>query len=252
LHFNIRKHLNELRPSFVNLVRPKILSTTSIAWPNPHIWQADLLKFLAVDRWDKILCLEHETLSLAGQDAKWDIPTVRQLDVSYEVPDAARPIFYFNPITANFQQSSFFPKHKSGLLFSNLYTPMSRVCRFGGSIGRSSRFERLFCDCQKSQQYSPSGYSFGPNKESIPTWKIPLGVLLAFIAIFCRGRWGNRAWVDLLTFFGALFAGALILLGYEDRAPEDQHHSDEVLQTPDLLEHAKNVSQKHLTYSLFM
>jgi hypothetical protein len=105
---------------------------------------------------------------------------------------------------------------------------------------------------QKSKQYRPSRYSVWPTKQSKPTWKVPFGVLLAFIAILARGRWGNRAWVDLLTFFSALFAGALILLGYEEGAPKDQSHSDEVLPSSQLLEHVENVSQKHLTYLVYM
>jgi hypothetical protein len=111
---------------------------------------------------------------------------------------------------------------------------------------------RLFRNCQQRKQYRPSGYSIGPSKESIPTWEVPLGVLLAFIAIFARGRWGNRCWVDLLTFFGALFAGALILMGYEDGAPEDDASPKKIFQPMPILEHRENVSQKHLTYTIYL
>jgi hypothetical protein len=123
--------------------------------------------------------------------------------------------------------------------------------RFRGAR-RSSGFVRLLGNRQEREQYRPILYSLGPTKESIPTWKVPLGVFLAFIAIFARGRWGDRTRVDLLTFVTALFAGALIFLGYEDGEPEDQHHSEKVFQAPEMVEHGKNVSQKHLTFTVFL
>lgn len=110
----------------------------------------------------------------------------------------------------------------------------------------------LFSNRQQREQYRPGCYSLGPSKESIPTWQVPLGVLLAFIAIFCRGRWGDRPRGDLLTFFGALLAGALILLGYVDSAPEENYHPEKVFQPMPILEHRENVSQKHLTYTFYL
>jgi hypothetical protein len=54
--------------------------------------------------------------------------------------------------------------------------------------------------------------------------------------------------VDLTTFFLALLAGGLILMGYEDGAPENKSSPKKVFQPLQLLKHGEIVPQKHLTW----
>jgi hypothetical protein len=66
----------------------------------------------------------------------------------------------------------------------NVSLPKSGLSGFFRSVGGSAGLCRLVSNNQEGQQDSPSSDSFGPTKDSIPTWQVPCGVLCAFIAVF--------------------------------------------------------------------
>lgn len=122
-----------------------------------------------------------------------------------------------------------------------------------GSLSSFTSLSSLFRNSKQSEKNSPCCDSLGPTKQSIPTWQVPCGIICAFIAIFVRGRYGEKPAVDLGTFFLILVAGALILMGYIDEEPKDQGDSYRILPRSYTFQHdAQNCITKTLDSRIFM
>ena len=115
------------------------------------------------------------------------------------------------------------------------------------SLRRPARFSRLLCEGQQCEKNRPSRDSFGPTKDSEPTWQVPCGVVCAFVAILLMSRWGHRPGVELGAFLLILVAGCLILTGYVDTEPKDNCHSNSVLPRDQSFQHnGRNCTTKTL------
>lgn len=102
---------------------------------------------------------------------------------------------------------------------------------------RSSGFSRLLGYDNESEKQSPCLEAF-PTKESIPTWRVPLGLAYIAFGVFTvmRGR-------ERICWFLGMGCGILgvlfVLTGYIERGPNNEQNCRYVLQHD-----GKNVSQK--------
>lgn len=104
------------------------------------------------------------------------------------------------------------------------------------SFGRNRSLAGLFRQSQKSQDECPRCYTVWPSKSAIPTWKVPLGIGLAFLAVFNMVRWGNLTGVKIYALCLALLACFFILTGYESCDYKDCGH-DNYVPNQYLLQH---------------
>jgi hypothetical protein len=110
------------------------------------------------------------------------------------------------------------------------------------SLSSPSTFSRLLSDGQQSQNNRPGCYALGPSKESVPTWRVPLGVFSVFIGLIVMRFRGDsrRGWLSALLC--GLGGGALVLNGYV--GCESENHSKYRQVFP---HNRKSVTQKCLT-----
>jgi IS1 family transposase len=113
-----------------------------------------------------------------------------------------------------------------------------------GSVSRLCGFYGLFRYYDKSKENRPHCYSVRPSKESIPTWRVPLGVICVGIGVLIMCFCGGSPIGEL----GALACGSigvmLILNGYIDCESGYNRNGKQYQITP---HDVHIVPRKHLT-----
>jgi hypothetical protein len=125
---------------------------------------------------------------------------VSQFYGSLEVPETFNNLYDFDRTYHEVQSRPLLFPHQIQLGEGGSSASVRGIGGVSSGIGCAAGFIRLLGYRHKRKQYCPGPYSFGPTKQSIPTWKVPLG-----------------------------FSGGLILMGYEDGTPEDSHNGYQIL-----------------------
>ena len=109
-------------------------------------------------------------------------------------------------------------------------------------LGGLRAFLSLLSNSQKGQQNNPSCYAVRPSKESIPTWRVPLGFICVIWGMLIMRFYGDSCigwWCALL--FGVIGV-TLILNGYIDCETGDHSEYRQIFP-----HNCKSVTQKYLT-----
>jgi len=117
-------------------------------------------------------------------------------------------------------------------------------------FGRLSRLISLPANNGKGQNNGPDCYALRPCQEYVPAWRLGCAFAVLFCAIAVL-RWRNGGWQG--KFCGVSFlilTGALILTGHQYYCDDQPNHPSEDCQP--LQHNEKNVSHKHLTYTVYL
>jgi IS1 family transposase len=107
----------------------------------------------------------------------------------------------------------------------NIY-PLSQCRRLNVSlpihhISRPRHFASLVSNRQKGSENGPSCRPGGPSEKSIPTWRVPFGIVYVLLGVTFIRFSGRSTFIGLAGLVCGLLGGAFILDGYIDCQPAE-------------------------------